>query len=365
MFRILDRYLFKEVAQAWVAVTGVLLVILMFNQFSRVLAQAAANQFPQEVVFTLLTLTSLQNLSILMPVGLFLGIMLALGRLYHENEMAAMQACGVGPRDLYRPIAVLTLFIVALLAYLSFIASPAAFARAQDIRFEAVRRAQLAGLDAGRFRSFANGEIVFYAESVDKNNILHNVFVQRTVEGKVVLIVAARAEQQGIGEDVQTLVLYEGRRYEGVPGNGEFRIVHFSEHGIPVRMPAMTAKSERREGRRTAQLLSSDDNADRAELQTRISFPLMTIILTIIAVPLARLKPRQGRYGRIGFAFLIYFLYAMGLNAAKPWVEKGAVPRFVGLWWVHALMLIFALLLLWRTGWFGHARPAAARTVQA
>jgi lipopolysaccharide export system permease protein len=283
-----------------------------------------------------------------MPVGLFLAIMLALGRLYHESEMAAMQACGLGFADLYKPIAVLTVLVVALLSYLAFVASPAAFARAQDIRADAVRQAQLAGLDAGRFRSFANGEVVFYAESVDDNGILHNVFVERAVGDKVEMVIAARAEQRGIGEEVQTLVLYEGQRYEGSPGEGEFRIVQFSEHGIPVRMPATKSQSDRRERKPTSELMGSADLADQAELQSRISFPLMTIVLTLIAVPLARLKPRQGRYGKMALAFLIYFIYAMGLNAAKPWVEKGTVPTAIGLWWVHGLMLMFGLILLLR-----------------
>ncbi len=360
VFRILDRYIFREVAQAWVAVTGVLLVILMFNQFSKVLLQAAANQLPQEVVLLLLALTSLQNLSILMPVGLFLAVMLALGRLYHESEMAAMQACGLGFADLYKPIAVLAVFVVGLLSYLSFVASPAAFARAQDIRTEAVRQAQLAGLDAARFRSFANGEVVFYAESVDDNGVLHNVFVERSVGDKVEVVVAARGEQRGIGEEVQTLVLYDGQRYEGSPGNGEFRVVQFSEHGIPVRVPPANGKSDRRERKPTSQLLNSADPADQAELQSRISFPVMTVILTLIAVPLARLKPRQGRYGKMALAFLIYFVYAMGLNAAKPWVEKGTVPTAIGLWWVHALMLGFGLVLLLRANPIRGPRPVAA-----
>ena len=135
----LDRYLLREVAQTSVAVTGVLLVILLSNQLARVLGQAAQSEFPGSVVLTLIGLTTLQQLTVLVPVGLFLGIILALGRLYHESEMTAMSACGVGPLSIYRPIALFTLLVVGLLAALSFRVVPEAGARVQQIRAEAHR----------------------------------------------------------------------------------------------------------------------------------------------------------------------------------------------------------------------------------
>ena len=110
----LDRYLLREVAQTSVAVTGVLLVVLLSNQLARVLGQAAQSGFPGSVVLTLIGLTTLQQLTLLVPIGLFLGIVLALGRLYHESEMTAMTACGVGPLRIYRPIVLLAVVVAAL-----------------------------------------------------------------------------------------------------------------------------------------------------------------------------------------------------------------------------------------------------------
>jgi lipopolysaccharide export system permease protein len=95
--RILDRYILREVIANWLVVTGVLLVILLTNQLARVLERAAENQYPQAVVLELIGLGALQNLSVIMPIGLLLGVVLAFGRLYHDSEMAAALACGVGP----------------------------------------------------------------------------------------------------------------------------------------------------------------------------------------------------------------------------------------------------------------------------
>lgn len=344
----LDRYLLREVAQTSVAVTGVLLVVLLSNQLARVLGQAAQSGFPGSVVATLIGLTTLQQLTVLVPVGLFLGIVLALGRLYHESEMTAMAACGVGPLSIYRPIALFTLLVVGLLAVLSFRVVPEAGARAQAIRVEAMRAAQFGALEAGRFRSFAGGDAVFYAERVERNGQLRGVFVQRRAEERLEIAVAERAEQRGAGQAEQTFVLFNGRRYEGVPGGLEWRVVEFAEHGIPVRMPEYRAKKERRQIKPTAALLGSDDGADRAELAWRIAVPVMAAVLMVLAVPLAKLRPRQGRFARVGLAVLAYFLYSNFVATVRVWIEKDSPGGAYGLWWVHLLPLAFAAWLLWR-----------------
>jgi lipopolysaccharide export system permease protein len=364
--RTLDRYIFREVAVTCIAVTLVLLVILLSNQLARVLSQAAANDFPREVVFTLIGLTSVGYLTVVVPVGFFLAIMLGLGRLYHESEMAAIQSCGVGPVGLFRPIGVLGLAVMALLVWLSFWAIPGAAARAQQIRVEALRDAQFGALEPGRFRTFSGGNIVFYAERVDDNHILYNVnvFVDRTDEpgheGTMEIWVATRAEQRGAGQAEQTFILYDGRRYEGVPGSGEFRVIQFAEGGIPIRLGELSNAKSRTELKPTRDLLQSSDPADAAELQARISSPILALVLMVLAVPLARLRPRQGRFGRIGIAILAYFLYSLVLDAARTWVEAGLVPVFIGIWWVHALALCVGLWLLARENPLGRPRPVAA-----
>jgi lipopolysaccharide export system permease protein len=352
VLRKLDRYVFTEVAANWFAVTAVLLVILLSNQLARVLSQAAANDFPRHVVLSLIGLTTAGYLTLIVPIGFFLAIVLALGRLYHESEMAAIQSCGVGPSGLFRPIGVLGLAIALLLAWLSFFAVPQASARAQSIRLDALREAQFGALEPGRFRAFAGGNIVFYAERVDDNGILHNVnvFVDRPTadknQNRLEVWTATRAEQRGIGQSEQTFVLYDGRRYEGIPGSGEFWISQFAEGGIPVPLGTLVANSDKSEMKTTSQLLASSSNADAAELQWRVSTPLMALVMMMIAVPLAKLRPRQGRFGKIGLAVLTYFIYYYLLIAARASLEAGSVSTLAGLWWVHIAGLAFAFLLL-------------------
>jgi lipopolysaccharide export system permease protein len=374
--RTLDRYIFREIALTWIAVTGVLLAILLANQLARVLSQAAANDFPREVVFALIGLTTTGYLSVIVPIGFFLAIMLALGRLYHESEMAAIQACGVGPAGLFRPIGLLAVGIVVLLSWLTFVAIPAAGARAQAIRAEALRDAQFGLLEPGRFRTFGGGSIVFYAERVDSNGILHNVnvFIERPSEApegapansdvklpsKFEIWTAGRAEQRGAGQAEQTFVLYDGERYEGVPGQGEFRRIRFSEGGIPIRLGETVSSTIKANMKATSQLLTSGDVKDIAELHWRISTPVSAVVLMLLAVPLARLRPRQGRFGKIGIAILVYFLYSEALAAGRTWLEGGVVPLFAGLWWVHVIALSLAAWLLAKEYPLGRVRPVAA-----
>jgi lipopolysaccharide export system permease protein len=258
----------------------------------------------------------------------------------------------VGPLAIYRPIAVLTVLVAALLALLSMQIVPAAGARAQAIRVEALRAAQFGALEPGRFRTFASGEAVFYAEKVSRSGQLEGVFVQRRNEERIEIAVAARAEQRGAGQPEQVFVLFDGLRYEGIPGRNEWRIVEFEEHGIPVRMPEYAPKRERRELRPTSALIGSTEGADRAELAWRIAVPVMSVVLMVLAVPLAKLRPRQGRFARVGLAVLAYFMYSNLVAAVRVWIEKGSAGGALGLWWVHLLPLALAAWLLWR-----EARP--------
>ena len=363
MARVLNRYIFREVAQVWVAVTGVLLIILLSNQLARVLSLAASNQFQGDTIALLLGLSSLQYLPVLFPIGLFFAIMLALGRLYHESEMAAIQSGGVGAAGLYRPVIRLTALIVLALIWLCLMMVPQAASKGREIRNEAIKQAQFSSFEPGRFRSFADGSLVFYAESVDSAGVLHNVFAQRTVGEKLEIVTAARAAQRGAGQPEQIFVLYDGERYEGIPGKGDFRIYRFTEHGIPIKLPNIGGGSIREEMKPTRQLIGSHDLSERAELEWRISPPIMAIVLTLIGVPLAKLRPRQGRYGKMGFAILIYFVYVNLLAAGRVWIERGTMPVENGLWGGHAIFAALGIYRLLRQGGFGARAPRLAEAV--
>ncbi|MBV9343546.1 MAG: LPS export ABC transporter permease LptF [Gammaproteobacteria bacterium] len=347
MASILGRYILREVVAAWLLVTGVLLVILLVNEVVGVLERAATNQFPQGVVLELIWLGALQNLSILLPVGLLLGVVLAFGRLYADSEMAAALACGAAPRAFYLPVAGLAVLVSAGLAWLTLELAPNATVEALTLRQAAMRAGQFAPIAPGKFRTFGGGSAVVYAQDVNPDGTLHNVFVERS-RGPFVLVALAERAQHAVTPDGQThiLTLYSGSRFEGVPGTAEFRIVHFAEHVVPVQVPALRDLVRDLEARPSGELLASADPKARAELHWRVAMPLMCLVLALLAVPLARLRPRQGRYARIWLAVLIFLLYSQLISVGKVWIARGNVPAALGLWWTHAVVVLLALLVI-------------------
>ncbi len=344
-----ERYVLREVVQTWLAVTGVLVAILLANQLSRVLGQAAANHFGQHVVFDLIALGAIMNLSIVVPVGLLLAIVLALGRMYHDSEMTVLRSCGFNPSRLLVPMFAFASVIAVGLGWLTFVQVPRADGQAQLLRQSALKDAQFGQLDAGRFRSFSGGDAVFYAERVDSSGVLHNVFVQRESAGRLEVAVAQTATYSRAAADgMHLMTLYNGRRYEGVPGRRDFRIIEFREHGIPIATPMASRVVGDPDTKPTRLLLGSLAPSDIAQLQSRSSAPIMVMLLTLIAVPLSRLRPRQGRYMRVGFAILVFFVYSNLLSAAKVWLQRGTLSPWIGVWWVHLLALALGLYLLYR-----------------
>ena len=178
--------------------------------------------------------------------------------------------------------------------------------------------------------------------------------MERRLEEDVVEVVIAKRGEQVESEDPDTrlLVLYEGRRYEGVPGTPRFRVIEFAEHGIPYHLPSLSELELQPRAMRFGDLQSSDDPEHIAEKQWRLSVPISTVLLALLAVPLARSRPREGRYGRIAIGLLVFIIYFNLLSAAKAWVEEGEMPPTPGMWWVHGIIgaLILALLSL-QNGW--------------
>ena len=238
-----QRYVLREVAQTWLAVTGVLVAILVSNQLSRVLGQAAGNDYGRHVVFDLIALGAIMNLSVIVPVGLLLAIVLALGRLYHDSEMAALQACGFAPARLLPPLFCFAAVIAVGLGWLAFVQVPRADQQAQLLRRSALKEAQFGQLDAGRFRSFISGG--------GRRGVLCGTGRHRTgcctmcsCGARLPVVLRWRSPirrpiREAASNGMHFVTLFNGRRYEGVPGRSDFRVIEFREHGIPVVTPAI------------------------------------------------------------------------------------------------------------------------------
>lgn len=356
--RILDRYLFRETLETWAAVTGVLLLILLASRFAFYLGDAASGRLPGSAVFTLLGLSVVNYLTLIVPLGLFLGVMLAFGRLYRDSEMVVLMACGVGIADLYRPLLRLAGILAVVLLAISLFVGPWAAEKSFLVRKQAEHEAEIAVFDAGRFKSTKDGSAVYYAEHVDQRTLsLGNVFVQRVeripdadgnlVRERVSLITARSGRQETDPETGERrLVLRDGRRYVGTPGEPEFSVVHFVEHGIVIDVADPDYASKDPRLMPTRDLLDAGDNKRIAELHWRLGIPVSLMIFAMLALPLSRSSPREGRYGRLTAAVMLYFIYSNLLSIARLWIDKGEISPDLGLWPVHFAFLLLTLGLL-------------------
>ena len=351
MIRIVDRYLAREATLTWVAVTGVLMLILMSNRFGLLLGDAATGRLPRDTVFVLLGLACISYLIVVIPVALFLAVMLALGRLYRDSEITTLMACGVGPKQIYRPLMALALLVAILLAVLTLKVAPWAVRTTHVISSTAQHNAQMGSFESGSFKVDSDGNGVLYAANVsDNGHRLKNVFIESPgQDGRLNIISADSATRTITGAGgAGMLVLHNGFRYDGAPGKADFRSVQFAEHGIRIAPAKPKSGIQGYDTQPTSELLKQHNRDALSEFEGRRSVPISTLLLVFLAVPLARTSPRQGRYGKLLAAILAYVIFANLVGIARVWLQKGVAPAGIGIWWVHAALLITTLAMLYQ-----------------
>ena len=339
---ILERYVIREALLNFLAVISVLLLIYISNRFVRFLAEAAAGNIDSGVIFELLVLKLVANSVLLLPLALYVGTLLALGRLYRDSEVIAMQAGGIGMTRLVRAVAVLSVFFALFTGLMSFYVAPMAAERADMLTRDARNSSEVTGLYPGRFKEFSDGDQIIYAEEVSgSDSRMRTVFVQVRRANALDLVFARSAFQSldpATGD--RFMVLESGYRYEGKPGTAQFVVHKFEKHGVRVRKREETQAYRSLEVLSLGELLEGNTFTHLAELQWRISVTISVVVLGLLAVPLARTSPREGKYGKLFVAVLIYFIYTNMMSIGQKAVERGDLNPLIGVWPAHLAMLL-------------------------
>lgn len=358
---IVFRYLSREVLVTLSAVSAVLLVIIMSGRFIKYLAQAAQGVLDPSVLFLIMGYRMPGFLQLILPLGLFLGILLAYGRLYLDSEMTVLSATGMSNRRLLGYSMAPAAIVAVIVAWLSLGLAPQGVAEVAKIFNQQDAMTEFDTLVPGRFQAMKDGSRVTYTEGLsDDRGQLAGVFIsekrmQRQVEGDkpkqsgITVLVAEKGRQVIQADGSRYLILENGYRYDGNPGQADYRATQYETHGVLLPKPSVSAEIGEREAVPTRELIGSDEPRYQAELQWRLSIPLLVFIVTLLAVPLARVNPRQGRFLKLLPAILLYMAYLALLIGARGQLDKGKIPMELGLWWVHALfLLIGAALFLWQ-----------------
>ncbi|MBP6751011.1 MAG: LPS export ABC transporter permease LptF [Xanthomonadaceae bacterium] len=368
MFKLLDRYLFREFAQSTFAVLLVLLIVLLGGAFADVLRDVAEGKVPAQLLLAQLGLVFVKWIPMILPLSAMLGLMLAIGRLYRDAEMPVLVSIGIGPKRMLRPLFLLAGPVILVVGLCSLWLAPWADATSQRMIDDASRNLLIAGMEPGRFTELPGGGGVIYVGALSGDSKrMERVFVyrqKRRTETERFQVTTSRSGAMSVeGERDRYLRLQDGFEVEGpLTGDGrDYRLMRYAANEL--RLPEQMLK-RRKSGdialQPTSRLLGDSRPEASAQLHSRIAPPLLTLALVLLAVPLSRTNPRQARYGNLVMGFLVYLFGMFLMMLGTQWLEDGKLPTSVGLWWLLLPLLLASVWLYARDGRIRRPKPLAA-----
>lgn len=356
MLSILDRYLLRELAQTVGAAVVVLTVIVAGTAFAGVLQQVAKGSFPASVMFQVLGLRTLAQLTNMLPLASMIGLLMALGRMYRESEMHVLMSSGMGPVGLIRPTSILAVVLVLLSAVVALWVGPWATATSDNLVTVANRSVIAAGLDAGRFTELpGKGGIVFTDTLSQDGSKLGRSFVstQRPTKGgpdhvKVVTGDSGELYQESNGSN-RFIAFHTGWQYDIPLGADNWRRMQYVRNDSSL--SSVTDDDDNDDlaaSMTTLQLLHTDTPDARAELAWRTNVPALTLVMLMLALPLSRQSPREPRYGRLMLAMASFYFYYTLLALGRAQIDKGHWHHATAMWLLHVVMMSIAGWLWWK-----------------
>lgn len=376
MNTIIARYLTKEILWNLCGVAGVLLLISLSNKLAQYLAKVATGELPLGFVLEIVGLYIPELLSLVLPLSLFMAILLVYSRLQVNSEMMVLFTSGMG----WSKLVSITLFFASGVMILVGVLTLWGVPILETYRDRLVSEGEAAGvmqaMIPGRFQTMTGGKIVFYLENASaRDQVLQGIFIaerptaisEQTDNWTFITAQSATLKAEKTGKFLDYfLVLKQGYRYEGKPGKADFSVLRFEEYGREIEHKPTPVPADLVKYKTTHHLMTSKNLKDKGELQWRISIALSVFVLALLAVPLSYVKPRQGRFAKFLPAILIYIIYYNCFTVSKRWVSTGWIPVWLGVWWIHILMILLACIALVHLsgGWRGSLRSLKSRFIK-
>lgn len=356
----LDRYLFREFTQSFLATLIVLMVVSLGGVMADLLGNIADGRIPATLLVSQLGLQLLTYLPIVLPLALMLGLLLAFARLYRDSEMPVLTSVGVGPRRMLRPLLMLVVPVVLLVATLSLWLGPWGDRTSERMIEHANRSLVVAGLDAGRFTVLPNGSVIYIGGISADGTRLQRVFVQRQEEGRVDVVTAQSGEMFFEGDRDRYMRLTDGFRVEGPLDRGlDYNLMRYASNEFALPDRADVREETDAELLPTLALFDDPRPEATAQLHARITPPLLALAFAMLTLPLARSSPRQARHGRIMLGLLAYLVGTNLMFLGTQALADEKLPGALGLWWLSLPLLLFATWLYLRDGRMRRSRLRA------
>ena len=360
---IIFRYLSKQILQVMTAVTLILLVVGLTSRFIQYLGQAVAGEMASDVLLLLMFYRLPDFFLVIVPLAFFLGILLVYGRMYAENEMVVLLGSGFSQRRLRALTFLTSIAVIIFMAAISLSIAPWGARNTEQLKQNQEQLTEIDLIVAGQFQSFSDGGRITYAERAnivpEVGRQLGNVFVALSTESRQddqsdtesetapprILLAKNATPVVDAQTGARFMRLENVYQYDGTPGQGDFSIAQFDAQLILL--PESTEFEEilEEESLATMELIGSNQAEHQAEFQWRLSIILLIPAITLIAVPMSQVDPRQGRYSKLISAAIIYATYFLLLQLTRDMVAEGELNAAVGMWWVHALFITVGILL--------------------
>jgi lipopolysaccharide export system permease protein len=346
---IFHRALVREFIGMGLPIFAILLGIVILTQLIRLLGESVSGILAVDGVLALLGFSALNYLPILLSLSLFFSVLLTLTRSYRDSEMVVWFCSGVGLTRWIRPVLAYALPVVGLIALLSLVLSPWAMEKAHEFKHQLDSRDDVSAATPGAFRESKHDDRVYFIENVDAGQSrISNIFAQSVQHGKVGTMVAKQGLQETAPNGDRFLVMLNGTRYEGIPGQLDFKIVEFERYAMRIEAAEAKQEATPTQSMSTLYLLQHPTSWNWSELEWRLGLPLSALVMVLLAIPMSFVNPRAGRSLNMVMALLIYMVYNNMISVTNTWVGQEKMGVVMGLVGIHGIMFALMLLLFYR-----------------
>lgn len=348
---IFSRAALQEFGTVALAVFSALFAITITTQTVRLLGQAAGGIVVSGSVLPLLGFSALNYLPVILSLTLFVSVLMTMSRGFRDSEMIAWQAAGAPLTAWVRPVVTFAAPVVFLIAVLSLSLSPWAAERSDYYRRQLERRDDLARISPGMFKEGGDAGRVFFVEQVGSDAAeVRNVFVASMRDGQLGVLVSRQGYKDVDESGQRRVVLLNGKRYQGVPGIPDFRVMDFDKYLLRLASRDASAPESQAKTLSTTVLMGDPTSVNLGELVWRLGLPMSAMVLALMAIPLSFVNPRASRSANLIFALLVYMVYSNLLSISQAWVTQGRIGFSFGLTCIHLVMFaLFSGMLLART----------------
>ena len=343
---IFHRALLREFAGLAGAVFMTLFAIAVTTRLIRLLGQAAGGRFPSDAVFAFLGFFSLGALPVLLSLTMFISVLLTMTRSWRDSEMVIWFGAGQPLTAWLKPVMLFALPQIAVIAALSMFISPWAAQMAGQYTSKLETRDDVSRVTPGVFGETANRTRVFFVESVSgDSSAVQNIFVSSVQQNRTGVSMSRSGHVETEDNGDRFIVLEKGRRYEGAPGDPEYRVTEFDRYDARIELKEGKEVAPTHKTLPTLALLASPTNQNLGEVLWRVGIPVSAFVLVLLAIPMSFVNPRAGRSANLLFALLTYIVYSNLLSVSQARVAQGRLDFGVGVWLVHAGMVALLIFM--------------------